>query len=300
MAALAGFAEFQTRMRERIEVQLAQLLPDEQILPAGLHQAMRYCTLEGGKRLRPLLVYATGQSLGAGVELLDRAASAVELIHVYSLVHDDLPAMDDDDLRRGRPTCHKAYDEATAILVGDALQALAFQVLADHAWTVEPLRRLRMIEELAMAAGSRGMVGGQAMDLAAVGRQLSLPELEDMHIHKTGRLIRASVTLGALAAGLTVQDKSFHQLREYAEYIGLAFQIQDDILDETGDTETMGKQQGADRARNKPSYVSLLGLGEARSMADRLVESALAALSGFDDRADHLRAIARLVVERKQ
>lgn len=300
MAVLADFAEFHARMRERIEHQLEQVLPGEQILPARLHQAMRYCALNGGKRMRPLLVYATGQVFDVPFELLDRPACAVEFIHVYSLVHDDLPAMDDDDLRRGRPTCHKAFDEASAILVGDALQALAFQVLSDHAWTVEPLRRLHMIEELALASGSRGMVGGQAMDLAAVGGQLSLPELEDMHIHKTGRLIRASVSLGALAAGLSAEDGPFHQLREYAEHIGLAFQIQDDILDETGDTETMGKQQGADRARNKPSYVSLLGLAEARSMANSLVESALTALSGFDARADHLRAIARLVVERKQ
>ncbi|MEW5790233.1 MAG: (2E,6E)-farnesyl diphosphate synthase [Pseudomonadota bacterium] len=298
MPSDADFAQFAEDARQRVEGVLGQLLPPSDCLPARLHQAMRYSTLGGGKRLRPLLVYATGHVLEAAPALLDRPACAVELIHAYSLVHDDLPAMDDDDLRRGQPTCHKQYDEATAILAGDALQALAFQVLADD-WELDAALRLRMVAALALAAGSRGMVGGQAIDLAAVGHTLSLPALESMHIHKTGMLIRASVQLGALAAGVAAGEVH-ERLLHYADNIGLAFQVQDDILDEEGETAVMGKQNGADRARNKPSYVSLLGLAEAKALARRLCDDALAALADFDGRADHLRALAHLIVERRQ
>ncbi|RFA30911.1 (2E,6E)-farnesyl diphosphate synthase [Alkalilimnicola ehrlichii] len=283
--------------RTRFERVLEHWLPTASTHPARLHDAMRYSALAGGKRIRPVLVYAVGAALHCPAERLDGPACAVELIHAYSLVHDDLPAMDDDDLRRGRPTCHKAYDEATAILVGDALQSLAFYVLAhDPQGTPDSQARLRMIETLALASGSRGMVGGQAIDLGAVGQQLDLPQLEDMHIHKTGALIRASVRLGALAAGAdaATQDK----LDRYAKCIGLAFQIQDDILDVEGDTEALGKTQGADAERGKPTYPALLGLDEAKLRAQRLTDDALQSLEGLGPEADTLRGIAHYIINR--
>lgn len=267
--------------------------------PARLHQAMRYTVLGGGKRVRPLLAYATGAAVGAPGDRLDIPASAVELIHAYSLVHDDLPAMDDDDLRRGRPTCHRAFDEATAILTGDALQTLAFQILA-HApgLDVEPQVRLRMIDTLARASGSRGMAGGQAIDLAAVGQTLDIAQLEDMHIHKTGALIRASVLLGALCAG-RLDEPRIEQLDRYAKCIGLAFQIQDDILDVTGDTATLGKTAGADTARAKPTYPALLGLEGARQRATELLAAANDSLNGFGPEADALRGLAEYIIRRR-
>ena len=295
------FAQFRSRSVRRIEDVLETLLPPAHLLPARLHDAMRYSTLGGGKRVRPLLVYAAGACLGVPLERLDRPAAALEMIHAYSLVHDDLPAMDNDDLRRGLPTCHRAYDEATAILVGDGLQAQAFLVLAEPGWGMAAERQVQMLATLAQAAGSRGMVGGQAIDLAAVGRELALPALEQMHLHKTGMLMRCAIQLALCAAGIDAQEARGAALLRYADRVGLAFQVQDDILDEIGDLQQTGKaQQGADRGRNKPSFITLLGLAEARSYARRLLDEALDALQSWQAEADHLRALARLIIERSK
>ena len=285
--------------QQRTEKALAHWLPSTDIVPVKLHEAMRYSALDGGKRVRPFLVYAAGKALGAELAALDGAASAVELIHVYSLVHDDLPAMDDDELRRGKPTCHIAYGEATAVLAGDALQSLAFHILAhDRQAGISAGNRLKMIDALAIASGSRGMCGGQAIDLNAVGQKLDLPALENMHIHKTGALIRASVTLGALSAP-AVEEQQLKQLDHYAKCIGLAFQIQDDILDIEGDTATLGKRQGADQALDKPTYPALLGLDGAKERARDLYQEALASLGDFGAPADPLRWIAAYIVSRR-
>ena len=283
-----------------VEKALDQWLPGADMQPVQLHQAMRYAVLGNGKRIRPVLVYATGEAFGVPLKALDSPACAVEIIHAYSLIHDDLPAMDNDDLRRGRPTCHKAFDEATAILAGDALQALAFLILA-HSPDIQvaPEQRIRMIDILAQASGSRGMAGGQAIDLAAVGKKLNIAELENMHIHKTGALIRASVELGALSAD-NVDPNSFERVSHYAKCIGLAFQIQDDILDVESDTETLGKPQGSDLQRNKPTYPSLLGLTGARKAAHDLHARALDALGDFDHRANTLRSLADYIVQREK
>ncbi|MEJ2654985.1 MAG: (2E,6E)-farnesyl diphosphate synthase [Acidihalobacter sp.] len=285
--------------RERAETALERWLPNAETQPGELHAAMRYAALSGGKRIRPLLVYASGRAIGIEERALDGAAAAVEIIHAYSLIHDDLPAMDDDDLRRGRPTCHKAFDEATAILAGDAMQALAFHILAsDPALPCSPATRLAMIDTLAVASGSRGMAGGQAIDLASVGRELNLAELENMHIHKTGELIRASVRMAALCAE-HADEQTRERLDRYAACIGLAFQIRDDILDVEGDTETLGKTQGADIARNKPTFPGLLGMDAAKTHARALHEEALAALETFDDEScAALRWIADFIVNR--
>ena len=282
--------------RARVENALDAVLPDPALLPRRLHEAMRYAVLGPGKRLRPLLVYQGGQVFGINDERLDPPACAVELIHAYSLVHDDLPAMDDDDLRRGRPTCHRAYDEATAILVGDALQTLAFRLIA-AAETPESHQRLAMIETLAAACGSRGMAGGQAMDLAAAGQRINVAELEDMHIHKTGALILASLRLGALCATHT-ERASLASLERYGRCIGLAFQVQDDILDVTGTSALTGKSSGADARREKSTYPGLMGLAEARRFATELRDEAVESLAPFGDRADTLRALADYIVER--
>ena len=291
-------AAFAAACRQRVEAALDRFLPLPATLPASLHEAMRYAALEGGKRVRPLLVYAAGQALAADEQALDAAAAAVECIHAYSLVHDDLPAMDNDDLRRGRPTCHRAYGEAQAILAGDALQSKAFHLLA-HApmGEVAAATRLQMVELLAQAAGSRGMAGGQAIDLAAVGRQLDIAQLEDMHIHKTGALIRASVLLGALCAP-QLDDARRRALDHYGKCIGLAFQVQDDILDVTGSTEELGKQAGADRALDKPTYPALLGLEGARERARELHQVALDSLAPFGDEAAPLRWLSAYIVAR--
>ncbi|MES9885042.1 MAG: (2E,6E)-farnesyl diphosphate synthase [Sedimenticola sp.] len=284
--------------RKRVENALDQWLPESSIQPERLHQAMRYTTLNGGKRVRPLLVYATGRALRVPAEQLDSAACAVELIHAYSLVHDDLPAMDDDDLRRGQATCHIAFDQATAILTGDALQTLAFKVLSkQNAPAVPSSTQLRMVAELANASGSRGMAGGQALDLEAVGQQIDLTQLETLHIHKTGALIRASVRLGALSA-TTATAEQLQSLDHYAKCIGLAFQVQDDILDIEGDTAIIGKTQGKDSANNKPTYPSLMGLEAAKEMAQRLHHEALLSLDSLDERADPLRWIANYIISR--
>ncbi len=291
----AFLADCQTR----IQAALDRHLPSADTHPTRLHQAMRYATLGGGKRIRPLLVYAAGKAVGAAPARLDSAACAVEFIHAYSLVHDDLPAMDDDDLRRGRPTCHRAFDEATAILAGDALQTQAFHVLAHSAELDLPASaRLQMIETLAMASGSRGMAGGQAIDLAAVGQTLNIAQLEDMHIHKTGALIRASVLLGALCTD-ELDATRVEKLDHYAKFIGLAFQIQDDILDVIGDTATLGKAAGADDARDKPTYPALLGLAGARERAAELLADAHNSLADFGAEADPLRGLADYAINRQ-
>ena len=284
--------------QQRAERALDRWLPPANRAPERLHEAMRYATLGPGKRVRPLLVYAAGAAFGTQPDVLDGSAAAVEFIHAYSLIHDDLPAMDDDDLRRGRPTCHRAYDEATAILAGDALQALAFEVLArDPALNVPPATRVKMILTLANASGSLGMAGGQAIDLGAVGQKLSLAQLENMHLHKTGALISASVLLGFMGGG--GQDPSLEdRLSTYARCIGLAFQVQDDILDVEGDTAVIGKPQGSDQDRDKPTYPNLLGMMEAKATAQRLCDDALTALSIFDHRADTLRELACYIVKR--
>jgi len=293
---------FKERLRAyqtRVEAALDQWLPAPTTQPAHLHQAMRYSVLGSGKRIRPVLVYATGEAFGVSLPSLDGPACAVEIIHAYSLIHDDLPAMDNDDLRRGRPTCHKAFNEATAILAGDALQALAFQILAHAPDIMIPAeQRIRMIEILAQASGSRGMAGGQAIDLDAVGKNLNIAELENMHIHKTGALIRASVELGALSAA-DMDPVAFDSVSHYAKCIGLAFQIQDDILDVESNTETLGKPQGSDRDKNKPTYPGLLGLAGAKKAALDMQGQALKALRVFDDKAEVLRNLADYIVQRE-
>ncbi len=290
--------EYLSFCQNRVEKALEDRLPGEHILPQKLHRAMRYCVLDGGKRMRPMLTYCTGKTLGLAPEILDGPACAVEFIHVYSLIHDDLPAMDDDDLRRGKPTCHVAFDEATAILTGDALQALAFEILAhDTSITATPADRLKMISVLAKASGSQGMVGGQAIDLESVGTKLNLPELENMHIHKTGALIRASVTLATLASA-DIDPDIAKKLDNYAKCIGLSFQVKDDILDEESDTATLGKTQGKDKDNDKPTYPALLGLAGAKQKAQELHEKALDNLSVFGKEADLLRDLSLYIIQR--
>jgi len=282
----------------RADAVLARALPPEDQPPAELHRAMRYAVLGGGKRLRPLLVYATGTTFGALLETLDASAAAVEIIHAYSLVHDDLPAMDDDSLRRGRPTCHVVFGEAMAILAGDALQALAFDVLAHDATLAgDAAIHVEMLRVLAVACGSHGMAGGQAFDLAAVGKALSPADLERMHVHKTGALIRASVRLGALAAG--VRDAAtLDALERYGHAIGLAFQIRDDLLDIEAGTEQLGKTAGKDVAAAKPTYPAILGVEASRAELSRLTRDAVAAVEPFGERARPLSDLARFVADR--
>ena len=283
--------------QQRIEGVLARMLEIEGGATARLIEAMRYSTLAGGKRVRPVLVYATGEALGASLEVLDAPAAAVELIHVYSLVHDDLPAMDNDDLRRGRPTCHRAFDEATAILVGDALQARAFEVLAQGPGTVTASARLEMIRVLSDAIGTRGMAGGQAIDLEAVKQSLDEAALERMHRQKTGALIQGSVLLGAIAAG-NLNATEREALTEFGAEIGLAFQIQDDILDVEGTTQTLGKRAGADADLVKPTYPSVLGMEKARAQALARRDRAIAALTPLGPRFAHLAEFAHFLVSR--
>lgn len=279
-----------------MESVLAEWLPPAHIAPQRLHDAMRYAVLGGGKRVRPLLAFAAGEVCGAGVERVQHAAAAVELIHAYSLVHDDMPAMDNDALRRGKPTVHVEFDEATALLVGDALQSLAFDILASRPLADDAASQLKMVQLLAQAAGSRGMAGGQAIDLASVGKPLDLTELEFMHIHKTGALIRASVLLGAQCG--SVPDATRTALDHYAKCIGLAFQVVDDVLDAETPTATLGKTAGKDAANNKPTYVSLLGAARARELAQELRADAHAALADLGAPAARLRQLADFVVER--
>ena len=284
--------------KERLETALDNWLPPNDQEPALLSKAIRYAALGPGKRIRPLLVYTTGEVFGVWPSELDGAACAVECIHAYSLIHDDLPAMDDDDLRRGRATCHKAFDEATAILAGDSLQVLAFQILSsDPNMTKDASRRLRMIELLAEASGPTGMAGGQSIDVQAAGTTPSVEELEYMHRCKTGALIRSSVLLGALAHEDITETQLAH-LGRYADAVGLAFQIKDDILDVEGEAATLGKRPGADQARNKATYPGLLGMEEAKNRLQRLREIAAASLTEFGEAADPLHRLAHYIVDR--
>ncbi len=290
------------RIQARIEAALERCLPKPDVAPARLHEAMRYATLGGGKRVRPLLVHAAGETASQGASEqalagLDRLACAVELIHAYSLVHDDLPCMDDDVLRRGKPTVHVEFDQATALLAGDALQSLAFQILCEDR-VAAPAEHIEMVRILAAASGSRGMAGGQAIDLASVGHSLALPELEFMHIHKTGALIRASVALGARAAG-SLDCAQLACLDRYARCVGLAFQVVDDVLDAESTTATLGKTAGKDAADNKPTYVKALGLPRARELAGELRSQAREALEPFGARAARLLQLADFIVLRK-
>ena len=292
--------EFSKRLefyRNRVDSRMHNYLPPITPGCTRLKEAMHYAVTNGGKRVRPILTYATGEALGADLDRLDPPACAVEMMHAYSLVHDDLPAMDDDDLRRGKPTCHKQFDEATAILAGDALQALSFSVLATQSDALPESCRIDMIRILGDASGASGMAEGQAIDLESVGRSLSLEELENMHRHKTGALIRASVQMGALAAGET-SGKTLDALDGYAASIGLGFQIVDDILDVISDTETLGKPQGSDIEMNKPTYPALLGLKGARSHARDTHEQALAHLSDLPASFDILRDLSNYILDR--
>jgi farnesyl diphosphate synthase len=293
--------DFQSWSREvatGMEARLAELLPPSRIAPARLHDAMRYATLGGGKRVRAMLVFAAGEASRAARERLEIVAAAIEMIHAYSLIHDDLPCMDDDVLRRGKPTTHVEFDEATALLAGDALQSLAFQLMAEYKLAASAETQLKMMQVFATACGSRGMAGGQAIDLDAVGKSISLPELEYMHILKTGALIRASVILGA-HCGEPLAQEEMDPLDRYAKCVGLAFQVVDDILDEEGDAATLGKTAGKDKAANKPTYTSLMGLPQARAFADELLADAEAALQPLGERANRLRELARFIVNRQ-
>ncbi len=290
------FGEWMKAVQSDFEQSLASYLPAASEVPARLHEAMRYAALDGGKRVRPLLVFAAGELFDAETEVSARSAAAVEMIHAYSLVHDDMPCMDDDALRRGKPTVHVQYDEATALLVGDALQSQAFLVLSEGSG--EAARKLGMVRLLAQASGSAGMCGGQAIDLASVGLKLTLPQLEQMHRLKTGALLRASVLLGAMG-GKALADNEEEALGAYAGAIGLAFQVVDDVLDATADSATLGKTAGKDAADDKPTYVSILGLEASRTLAEKLRNEAHSALLPFGEKARRLRELADLIVQRK-
>ena len=295
---MPDFAAWSRAIQARTESALEQLLPAESLAPARLHAAMRYVSLGGGKRVRPMLAHAAGEALGADPARLDRIAGAVELIHVFSLTHDDLPCMDDDDLRRGKPTCHVQFDEATALLAGDALQSLAFEVLTRPMPGLEADIQMEMLALLARASGSRGMAGGQAVDLYSTGRDLDLAELEFMHIHKTGALIQASVLMGALAAGrLAGQTRA--GLEHYARCVGLAFQVMDDVLDAETDTATLGKTAGKDAAQGKATYLTLMTAREARAYAADLAAEAERAIVFLGAAGLRLAEIARFIVERR-
>jgi farnesyl diphosphate synthase len=289
---MTDFALWTRAVQSRTELALSRCLPAPEIEPKRLHAAMRYVALGGGKRVRPMLAFAAAEAVGADNALTEAAACAVELIHVYSLTHDDLPCMDDDELRRGKPTCHVQYDEATALLVGDALQSSAFETLALAGASAE------MVALLARAAGSRGMCGGQAVDIDSTGKSLDLAELEFMHIHKTGALIRAATVLGALSSGPLAEDRRA-ALEHYAKCIGLAFQVMDDVLDAEADTATLGKTAGKDAAQGKATYLTLMGLDEARAYCRELTDDALASLAPFGDAGRRLAEIARFIVERR-
>ncbi|HTP63641.1 MAG TPA: farnesyl diphosphate synthase [Burkholderiales bacterium] len=297
MAAIeteADFAAWMGSIQARVEAVLKHSLPGPQHAPARLHEAMRYATLEGGKRVRPLLAFAAGELTGADAGRLEIIASAVEMIHAYSLVHDDLPCMDNDVLRRGKPTVHVEYDEATALLVGDALQTLAFQLIAEHRLADAPGVQMEMVRVLAIACGSRGMAGGQAIDLESTGKQLSQPELEYMHVRKTGALISAAVKLGALCGGPCAPA-----LEQYAHRVGLAFQVVDDVLDAEASTATLGKTAGKDSKQGKPTYVSAMGAARAKAFAEELRVGAHAALDSLGGPTQRLRQLADFIVLRK-
>jgi farnesyl diphosphate synthase len=291
------FAQWRDAIQSRTEAALQACLPDEKQAPQTLHSAMRYAALDGGKRLRAMLVYAAAEFCGTSDSYADRAAVAVECIHAYSLIHDDLPCMDDDDLRRGKPSCHRQFDEATALLAGDALQTFAFEHLSEAGWHPQATQQLQMLHVLAQASGSRGMAGGQAIDLAHVGKPMTRPALEHMHRLKTGALIQAATLLGALASPNLAAQK-WQALSAYAQQIGLAFQVVDDVLDSEADTATLGKTAGKDVAQNKPTYVSLLGLAKAREYAQQLISEALQPLHEYAESAQRLRDIAFYIAQR--
>lgn len=290
-----AFQDWAQQQQARIETVLARTLPAADVAPQTLHSAMRYSALGGGKRVRALLCYAAAELCNTELKIADAAASAVELIHAYSLVHDDMPCMDDDDLRRGKPSCHKQYDDATALLVGDALQSLAFEVLAAPQLCANAHQQVQLLHMLAIASGSTGMAGGQAIDLGAVGKPLTQAQLESMHQLKTGALIQASVLLGAIN-GSTAQIKA---VSEYARNIGLAFQVVDDILDVEADTSTLGKTAGKDAMSQKPTYVTLLGLVEAKAYAAQLYENAILSLVTYGEEARRLRELASFITQRQ-
>jgi farnesyl diphosphate synthase len=292
------FQSWAATRQQRVEAQLQKLLPSTEIAPSRLHAAMRYAVLGGGKRVRPLLAFAAGELSGADPERVAIASSAVEMIHAYSLVHDDLPCMDDDVLRRGKPTCHVEYDEPTALLVGDALQSLAFQVVSEYRLSDDVSVQLEIVKLLAAASGSRGMAGGQAIDLEAVGKILSVPELEFMHVHKTGALIRASALLGVKCGSALSEDEQA-KVDSFAKLIGLAFQVVDDVLDAEATTATLGKTAGKDAQQGKPTYVSAIGVTRAKELAEELRQDAMRALQNFDGRALRLRQLADFIVLRK-
>lgn len=287
------FDHWASAHQQRVEEVLSRTLPSESTLPGRLHEAMRYAVLGGGKRVRALLSYAAAELAGASPNAADASAAAVELIHAFSLVHDDMPCMDDDDLRRGKPSCHKQYDDATALLVGDALQSQAFECLAS---TSAP-QALKQVQLLAKATGSRGMCGGQSIDLQSTGKLLSREALETMHQYKTGALIEAAALLGAYAADHT-ELPLINTLTQYSQHMGLAFQVVDDILDATADTQTLGKTAGKDALQEKSTYVSLLGLEEAKALVNSLYAQTLQLLAGFGPQADPLRGIAKFICER--
>jgi farnesyl diphosphate synthase len=292
------FAAWSRAIQARMETALDRVIPPATITPERLHDAMRHVALGGGKRVRPMLAFAAGEAVGANPERVERAACAVELIHVYSLTHDDLPCMDDDDLRRGKPTCHVQFDEATALLVGDALQSLAFEVLASPGAPQDAQVQVEMLGQLARASGSRGMAGGQAVDLYSTGQALDMAELEFMHIHKTGALIQAAVLLGALAGG-ALEASARAGLERYARCVGLAFQVMDDVLDAETDTATLGKTAGKDAAQGKATYLTLMSTKEARAYATDLIADAEQAISPFGPAGRRLSEIARFIVERR-
>jgi len=294
----ADLRDWMAMVQSRVERALERVLPAADHTPQRLHQAMRYAVLGGGKRVRPMLAFAAGELAASPLERLDAVGCTLELIHAYSLVHDDLPCMDDDVLRRGKPTVHVEFDEATALLVGDGLQSLAFEVLGAGGLADEPATQLGMLQVLAVASGTRGMAGGQAIDLAAVGANLTLPELEFMHILKTGALIRTSVALGA-RCGKPLARREADQLDRYAKCVGLAFQVVDDVLDAEAPTATLGKTAGKDAAQGKPTYVSLLGVPRAKALAQELRRDAHAALEAFGPRAARLRDLADFIVMRE-
>lgn len=294
---MTDFQHWAGHIQQRMEQVLDNLLPSPDIAPQRLHQAMRYAVMGGGKRVRALLTHAAGEFCGARTEIVESAAAAVELIHAYSLVHDDLPCMDDDDLRRGKPSCHKQYDDATALLVGDALQTLAFQILSAPGLHSSTVRQLEMVQLLAVASGSRGMAGGQAIDLESVGKALSQTELEHMHIHKTGALIRAAAMLGAHGSESPDQAR-LQAVDTFAQSIGLAFQVVDDILDAEADTATLGKTAGKDADFNKPTYVTILGLKRAKDLAAELHNNAQGALESYGLEATRLTQLASYITQR--
>jgi len=296
--AATDFQDWSRHRQGLVEARLQEILPAQEIAPGRLHAAMRYAALGGGKRVRPLLACASGELADAALERTLSAGAAVELIHAYSLVHDDLPCMDDDVLRRGKPTCHVEYDEATALLVGDALQSLAFQVLSEYRLADDASVQLEMVRILSAASGSRGMAGGQAIDLDAIGKQLSVPELEFMHIHKTGAIIRAALQLG-VRCGRGLSADELGRIDHFAKCIGLAFQVVDDVLDAESSTATLGKTAGKDARSDKPTYVSALGTVRAKAFARELRDDAMQALEGFGPRALRLRQLADFIVMRE-